>query len=253
MSLVSVSGLTKKFGGLVAVNDVDLSVEEGEIVGLIGPNGAGKSTLFSMVAGDQRPTSGRMTFLDRDVTGWAPHTAARSGVGRTFQLMRGFPTMTVRENVRAAAHLRHRGRAAADRAADAVIDELGLHEVADRLASTLTAASRKQLEVARALATEPRLLLLDEVLSGLTPTESRRSVETIRGLQRRGLTIIMVEHVLEVIMGLCERVVVLHHGSKLSEGTPAEVVADEAVIEAYLGSGRRKALVAEQQTAEEAR
>jgi len=253
MSLVSVSGMTKKFGGLVAVNDVDLSVEEGEIVGLIGPNGAGKSTLFSMVAGDQRPTSGRMTFLDREVTGWAPHVAARSGVGRTFQLMRGFPTMTVRENVRAAAHLRHRSRASAARAADSVIDELGLQDVADRLAATLTAASRKQLEVARALATEPRLLLLDEVLSGLTPTESRQSVETIRGLQRRGLTIIMVEHVLEVIMGLCERVVVLHHGSKLSEGTPAEVVADPAVIEAYLGSGRRKTPTSEPQSGREAK
>ncbi|HST85972.1 MAG TPA: ABC transporter ATP-binding protein [Kineosporiaceae bacterium] len=245
--------MTKKFGGLVAVNDVDLSVEEGEIVGLIGPNGAGKSTLFSMVAGDQRPTSGRMTFLDREVTGWAPHVAARSGVGRTFQLMRGFPTMTVRENVRAAAHLRHRSRASAARAADSVIDELGLQDVADRLAATLTAASRKQLEVARALATEPRLLLLDEVLSGLTPTESRQSVETIRGLQRRGLTIIMVEHVLEVIMGLCERVVVLHHGSKLSEGTPAEVVADPAVIEAYLGSGRRKTPTSEPQSGREAK
>ena len=206
-----------------------------------------------MIAGDQRPTSGRMTFLDREVTGWAPHIAARSGVGRTFQLMRGFPTMTVRENVRAAAHLRHRSRASAARAADLVIDELGLDDVADRLASTLTAASRKQLEVARALATEPRLLLLDEVLSGLTPTESRRSVETIRGLQQRGLTIVMVEHVLEVIMGLCGRVVVLHHGGKLSEGTPAEVVADEAVIEAYLGSGRRKAPVAQQDSAGEAK
>jgi branched-chain amino acid transport system ATP-binding protein len=252
MSLVSVSGLTKKFGGLVAVNDVDLSVDEGEIVGLIGPNGAGKSTLFSMIAGDQRPTSGQMRFVDQEVTGWAPHIAARAGVGRTFQLMRGFPTMTVRENVRAAAHLRHRSRAAADRAADAVIEELDLQDVADRLAATLTAASRKQLEVARALATEPRLLLLDEVLSGLTPTESRRSVETIRGLQRRGLTIVMVEHVLEVIMGLCGRVVVLHHGSKLSEGTPAEVVADPAVIEAYLGSGRRKATADGQKSAREA-
>lgn len=238
MSLVTLEGFTKRFGGLVAVDRVDLTIEQGEIVGLIGPNGAGKSTLFSMIAGDQRPTSGRMTFVGRDVTGWAPHRAARAGVGRTFQLMRGFPTMTVRENVRAAAHLRHRSRAAASRAADAVIDELALDDVADRLASTLTAASRKQLEVARALATEPKLLLLDEVLSGLTPTESRQSVETILGLHRRGLTIVMVEHVLEVIMGLCERVVVLHQGAKLSEGTPAQVVADPAVVEAYLGSGR---------------
>lgn len=237
-ALLTGEALTKRFGGLVAVDAVDLTVGEGEIVGLIGPNGAGKSTLFSLVAGDQRPTSGRMTFAGREVTGWAPHQAARAGVGRTFQLMRGFPTMTVRENVRAAAHLRHRSRAAASRAADAVVEELGLDGVADRLASTLTAASRKQLEVARALATEPRLLLLDEVLSGLTPTESRQSVETVRGLHRRGLTIVMVEHVLEVIMGLCERVVVLHNGGKLSEGTPAEVVADPAVVEAYLGSGR---------------
>ncbi|MDQ1286985.1 MAG: branched-chain amino acid transport system ATP-binding protein [Actinomycetota bacterium] len=238
MSLLEVEGFTKRFGGLVAVDSVDLTVGQGEIVGLIGPNGAGKSTLFSMIAGDQRPTSGRMVFAGRDVTGWPPHRAAAAGVGRTFQLMRGFPTMTVRENVRAAAHLRHRSRSAASQAADAVIGELGLDDVADRLASTLTAASRKQLEVARALATEPRILLLDEVLSGLTPTESRRSVETILGLHRRGLTIVMVEHVLEVIMGLCERVVVLHQGAKLSEGPPSAVVSDPAVVEAYLGSGR---------------
>lgn len=238
MSLVTVTGLTKRFGGLTAVDDVDLTIAEAEIVGLIGPNGAGKSTLFSMIAGEQRPSAGRMLFAGADVTGWAPHRAAKAGVGRTFQLMRGFPTMTVRENVRAAAHLRHRGRGAAARAADGVIDELGLHDVADRLASTLTAASRKQLEIARALATEPRLLLLDEVLSGLTPTESRQSVETIRRLHGRGLTIVMVEHVLEVIMGLCQRVVVLHQGAKLSEGTPADVVADPAVIDAYLGTGR---------------
>jgi branched-chain amino acid transport system ATP-binding protein len=238
VSLLTAEGLTKRFGGLVAVDAVDLTISPGEIVGLIGPNGAGKSTLFSMIAGDQRPTSGRLSFAGRDVTGWPPHRAAHAGVGRTFQLMRGFPTMTVRENVRAASHLRHRSRAAASRAADAVIEDLDLHDVADRLSSTLTAAMRKRLEVARALATQPRLLLLDEVLSGLTPTESRQSVEMILRLHQRGLTIVMVEHVLEVIMGLCERVVVLRQGAKLSEGTPAEVVADPAVVEAYLGSGR---------------
>lgn len=234
--VLELHGLTRRFGGLVAVDNVSFSVQEGTILGLIGPNGAGKSTLFSMVAGEQRPSGGRIRFAGRDVTGWNPHQAAAAGVGRTFQLMRVFGSMTVMENLVTAAHLRHRGTRAARRVAEAVCAELGMTDIAGHQAAKLTAASKKRLEMGRALATEPRLLLLDEVLSGLTPTESREATEIVRAINRRGITVIMVEHVMEVVMSLCRHLVVLDFGQKIFEGTPDAAVQDAAVLEAYLGT-----------------
>lgn len=236
MSLLETSGMTRRFGGLVAVDDVSFDVAEGRIVGLIGPNGAGKSTFFGLIAGAMRPTRGRMRFDGRDVTGWRAHDAAAAGVGRTFQLMRGFSSMTVLENVAVGAHLRHRRRRAAREAARAVLTTVRLDELADVPVPALTAASRKRLEMARALATGPRLLLLDEVLSGLTPTEQHQAVEVVRAIRDSGVTVLMVEHVMEVIMPLCDELVVLAEGKKIAQGTPRAISSDSAVIDAYLGS-----------------
>jgi branched-chain amino acid transport system ATP-binding protein len=235
MTMLRTEALTTRFGGLVANKDVSVDVADGELIGLIGPNGAGKSTLFSTIAGARRPTSGRLYFDGRDVTGWQAHDATRAGVGRTFQLMKVFSSMTVLENLTTAAHLRHRNTRAARRNAERVIDMIGLGPVAYAPSAGLTAAWKKRVEMGRALATEPRLLLLDETLSGLTPTEANEAASIVRSINRSGVTIVMVEHVMEIIMPLCHRLIVLHYGEKIAEGAPAEIVKNPAVVEAYLG------------------
>jgi branched-chain amino acid transport system ATP-binding protein len=227
----------KRFGGLVALSEVSLDVEPGSIVGLIGPNGAGKTTLFAIVAGFLAPTAGRVLFEGRDVTAAPPHERARLGIARTFQIVQPFAGLTVVENIAVGAHLRHARRAEALARAAEVARRVGLGAELDKPASALTVAGRKRLELARALATEPKLLLLDEVLAGLNPSEIRDMVPVIRAIRDEGVTVVMIEHVMQAVMDLCQRVCVLSQGRLIAEGAPAAVCAAPAVIEAYLGHG----------------
>jgi branched-chain amino acid transport system ATP-binding protein len=228
--------LRVEFGGLMAVSDVGLELREGEILGLIGPNGAGKTTLFNVVSGYVRPSRGRVELFGRDVTGLRPYDLARLGVARTFQVVRPFPRLTVLGNVMVAAYLRHRSRAAAERAATEVIARVGLERFLQEPAGSLTLPSRKRLEIAKALALDPRVLLLDEVVAGLNPREVEDTIGLIRGVRESGVSIVIVEHIMKVVMGLSDRVMVLSFGRKLAEGAPAAVAAHPEVISAYLGS-----------------
>jgi branched-chain amino acid transport system ATP-binding protein len=242
MTLLALGGVSKRFGGVVAVDAVDLAVEPGEIVGLIGANGAGKTTLFSLIAGNERPSAGEIRFDGARIDGLAPDRICRRGIARAFQIVRPFAEMTVLENVMVGAlfgKARIASQTRAEALARAILDETGLGGRADSPAGQLTLAGRKRLEIARALATQPRLVLLDEVMAGLTPTEIDEAVALIQGAQKRyGLTVIVIEHVMRALMRLAERVVVLHHGAKLAEGTPGEVARNPVVIDAYFG-GRR--------------
>ncbi len=235
MPLLVTEKLTKRFGGIVANRDVSLTVEQGEIVGLIGPNGAGKSTLFATIAGFHKPDSGRVIFDGRDVTGFPPERLCVLGLSRTFQIVKPFPDLTVRENVMVGAFLRTADRVRARKKAEEIIDFMGLRSKAEALGKELTIADKKRLEMARALATEPKLLMLDETMAGLTHTEVQEAVALVKRIRERGVTIILVEHVMEVVMSLSERVVVLDSGVKIAEGEPEAVVHDPAVIKAYLG------------------
>jgi len=236
-AFLAVRGVTKRFGGLVAVNDATLDVAQGSITGLIGPNGAGKTTLFAVIAGFESPTSGLVLLEGEDITGRKPHHLARMGLARTFQIVQPFAGLSVRENIAVGAFLRESKRAAALSVAEEVAARVGLTDQLDKPAAALTVAGRKRLEVARALATRPKLLLLDEVLAGLNPSEVRDIVPVVRAIRDSGVTVLMIEHVMQAVMNLCERVHVLAQGRIICSGTPAEVVAAPQVIEAYLGHG----------------
>jgi branched-chain amino acid transport system ATP-binding protein len=242
LSLLRVNQVSRRFGGVRALSDISFEMRGGEILGLMGANGAGKTTLFSLIAGNVAPSAGEIWFDDRRIDGLGPHQVNRLGIARTFQIVRPFASMTVLENVSVGA-LYGRGRTLSQQRARQqclqILEEVGLADRADMLASALTLAGRKRLEVARALATEPRLLLLDEVLAGLNATEARDALDLLRRLREsRSLSIIVIEHVMKALMQLSDRIVVLHDGQKVMEGLPAEVANDPRVIKAYLGEKR---------------
>lgn len=236
-ALLEVSGVSKRFGGLQAVSNVSFTIREREILGLIGPNGAGKTTLFNIVNGVYKPDQGKITFTGKDITGLAPNKVVKLGLARTHQIVKPLNGMSVLENVTVGACFGREslGLHAAREAALKVLKQVGLGDRASSPARSLTLAGKKRLEVARALAAEPRLLLLDEVLAGLNPTEVAQMIDLIRKIRDGGVSVFMIEHVMQAIMKLSDRIVVLNFGQKLAEGSPMEVAGDAQVIEAYLG------------------
>jgi branched-chain amino acid transport system ATP-binding protein len=237
--LLEVRGLTKRFAGVVANEDVSFSVAEGEIVSIIGPNGAGKSTLFGCVTGFHRPTAGQVLYRGREISGLKADRICRLGIARTFQIVQVIGDMTVLENVATGAFLRHPRRRDAMRRAAELLAVTGLADKQDFLAPALTIADKHRLEVSMALATDPQLLMLDESMAGLTPVELTHIIALLRDVRRRGVTLVVVEHVMEAVMQLSDRVIVLNSGRKIVEGTPREVVKDPRVIQAYLGERYR--------------
>jgi branched-chain amino acid transport system ATP-binding protein len=231
-----IRGLSKRFGGLRAVQDVSFSVQENETVALIGPNGAGKTTSFHLITGFHRPDSGSVLAYGRDITGMKPHDICTHGLVRTFQVAKPFGAMTVLDNVMTGAFLRDRNVGVARQKAREVIEFVGLSAREQSAARDLTTIDQRRLEMARALATQPRLLLLDEVMAGLNPSEIDQAVALIGKLSQRGLTIVIVEHVMRAIMAVARHIVVLDHGQKIAEGTPKEIVENPEVVRAYLGS-----------------
>jgi branched-chain amino acid transport system ATP-binding protein len=244
-ALLAVEAVSKRFGGLAAVDGVTLALAPGGITGLIGPNGAGKTTLFALISGFERPSSGRIIFGGEDVTRMPPHLRTSAGIARTFQIVQPFGGLSVRENIAVGAHLRHRSRSDALAKARSVAALVGLSALIDRPAASLTIAARKRLELARALATEPTLLLLDEVLAGLNPSEIAEIIPVVQSIRDSGITIVMIEHVMQAVMHLCEMLFVLSQGRLIAHGSPAEVTRDKGVIEAYLGEGAATRLAAQ--------
>ena len=239
MALLELAGVTKRFGGVAALNDVTFNVDTDEILGIIGPNGAGKTTLLNCISGVYHVDHGRISFDGTSLGGMAPHAIARLGIGRTFQVVKPFASMTVRENAAIGGLFGSARARMAPRAAfawaDEVLELVGLGPKAASTVGSLTIPDRKRLEVARALATKPRLLLLDEVMAGLNPVEVDAALEIVRRIRASGITIVLIEHVMRVVVGVCTRAVVLHMGQVLAEGSPHDVLRDQRVIEAYLG------------------
>jgi branched-chain amino acid transport system ATP-binding protein len=235
MALLEVTGITKRFGGLCAVNQLDLSLDKGQILGLIGPNGAGKTTAFNMISGFYQPDEGQVIFDGQDITGLRPDQVCKIGVTRTFQVVKPFPQLTVRDNIMVGAYNRTNDRKESRNKAEEIIEFLGMQDMREMTAGSLSVAYRKRLEVAKALATDPKIILLDEAMAGLRPTETDEMIELVREISRQGIALLLVEHVMRVIMSLAERIVVIHHGEKIAEGEPEQIVQDKSVIDAYLG------------------
>ncbi len=239
MPILEGEGVRKYFGGLAAVDHVDFSINQGEIVGLIGPNGAGKTTLFNLISGSLVPTSGMIRFKDKNITGLKPHQICKRGIARTFQLVKLFGEMTALENSMLGFLFGTGTEAVKSKVKEAsleLLDFVGLSSMEKVLARELTVANQKRLEVARALATKPELLMLDEVMAGLTPAEVAQATELIRKIRDKGITIFMIEHVMKAMMDISDRIIVLHYGEKIAEGTPGEIAANAKVIEVYLGT-----------------
>jgi len=240
MRILEGQGVTKYFGGLAAVSNVDLHVDRGEILGLIGPNGAGKTTLFNLVSAAFPLSSGEIRFKDRKISGLKPHRICKTGISRTFQETKVFPNMSVLQNVLVGAFFGTPNLvsgAGAAREATEALDFVGLSAMGANPVNDLTLVNQKRVEVARALATKPELLLLDELMAGLNAAEVSEAMELVTKIRDTGITIFMVEHVMKAIMGICERIIVLHHGEKICEGTPKEIAGNKQVIEIYLGEG----------------
>jgi branched-chain amino acid transport system ATP-binding protein len=244
-ALLSIQGLSKSFGGLRAVQDVSLQVEHGQLCALIGPNGAGKTTLFALMTGFIRPDAGQVLFDGHDITGQAPHLNARLGMARTFQIVQPFAAQTVRENIAVGVHLHQAGRAQALEQAGTIAERVGLAAMLEKPAADLTVAGRKRLELARALATQPKLLLLDEVLAGLNPQEIAEMIPVIQDIAHGGVTVVLIEHVMQAVMSLASHVWVLAQGQLIAQGAPAEVTQNDLVVEAYLGKGAAQRLRAQ--------
>lgn len=238
MQILQGEKVSKNFGGLNAVSRVDFHIERRELVGLIGPNGAGKTTLFNLISGAVKPSAGTIRFKGKDITGAKPYQICRMGIARTFQSVKIFPHMSVAENVMLGLFFGRQGGMSASNAArraEELLDFVGLAAERNALAKDLTLAGQKRLEVARALATEPELLLLDELMAGLNPTEVVQAMELVTQIREKGIAVLMIEHVMEAIMNVCDRIMVLHHGEKIAEGTPQEIANSKIVIEVYLG------------------
>ena len=236
--IIEVEGLTKSFKGLKAVNNVSLFAEEGRITGMIGPNGAGKSTTFNMICGYYPPTSGRISFRGQDITGKRAYEFADMGIARTFQIMKPLGNLSVLDNVASSAFFgRHKAKniTQAREIAEGILEFTGLAQKRDVLARSMGTPDQKRLEMARALATKPDMLFLDEVMAGLNPAETETAIELIRRINAQGVTIFLIEHIMKAVVSLCEKVVVLHHGEKIAEGTPEQVMNDPYVMEVYLG------------------